>query len=84
MDSNKKFETAVSTIRSAIKRKANQSDEISSVDVSNVAPSIKGNQRGAAVREAFASLVREGFLKMTKQSVYNPDTRHSVSVYKTI
>lgn len=82
---NKKFSTAVSTVRSAISRRMKSNNgTVSSVDLSDVKTSFKGPARGAVIREAFASLVRDEVIKMTKETVYNSTTRHSVAVYKKI
>lgn len=84
MNNVNRFTVAVSTIRSALARRARKEGVISAVDVADVAPTVSGSTRGAAVRAAFVQLVKERILRPTTRTKYNPDTRHSVVVYKTV
>lgn len=83
MKNNKNFDNAVTTIRTALRRRATSQGTVSSVDAVGVAPKFRGPARGAAIRAAFTQLIREGFVKPTKDSVYNSTSRHSVVVYRT-
>jgi|AACY02.16.fsa_nt_gi hypothetical protein len=78
------FNGLVGRIKSEIRRRAARgATEISAVDVANVMRSrVSGTSRGAVVRRAFSDLVDEGFLRATNQTEYNPDTHHSVTVYR--
>lgn len=78
------FNGVVGRIKSEIRRRlARGVTEISAVDVSNVMRSrVTGSSRGAAVRRAFTDLVEDGTLRATSLTQYNPDTRHSVTVYR--
>ena len=75
------FERAVSTIRSAARRKATSAGKVSAVDLQNIATSTRNSRRGAAVREAFRQLEDEKVLRRTRETVYNNSTRHRVAVY---
>lgn len=77
----KNFDRAVSSIRSAARRRISRNGQVSAVDLASVAPSISGDIRGAAVREAFRQLEDEGVMRQTKDTVYNSSTRHRVTVY---
>lgn len=82
--SNTTFNGLVGRIKSEVRRRVSRGiTEISAVDVTNVMRSrVSGAPRGAVVRRAFADLVDEGFLKATDYTEYNPDTHHSVTVYR--
>lgn len=77
-----KFTSAVSRIKAAVRRRALRSDTVSAVDVANVSRTTSGERRGAVIRRVFADLIADGFLVATKDTVYNRDTRHSVTVYR--
>lgn len=79
--SSKAFGRAVSTMRSAIRRRARRSGRVSPVDISSVAKNVKGDIRGAAVSAAFNQLVSEGVIAPSQVTVYNPSTHHRVTVY---
>lgn len=81
---NKKFDTAVSTIRSAIMRRVRSQGTVSSADIVSVARTLNGPERGAAVSTVFSQLVREDILRPTKKTVVNPETRHRVTVYDRV
>ena len=80
--SSKTFGRAVSTMRSAILRRARRAGEVSPVDISNVARNVHGDVRGAAVCMAFNQLVVMGIIMPTEDTVYNPSTHHRVTVYE--
>ena len=76
---------AFTYLKSEIRRLARRNGVVSSVDVHNVMRlHLGGDGRGAWVRNAFASLVSEGFLSATERTVRNPSNRHEVTVYRTI
>lgn len=77
------FNSALTRLKSAIRRRGTTSDVVSAVDVSNVMRTrVNGASRGAVVRRAFLDLVEDGTLTLTSDTVYNPDTHHQVSVYR--
>lgn len=80
------FNGTVGRIKSEIRRRlARGALEISALDVVNVMRSrVTGSARGAAVRRAFADLVEDGTLRATRRTEYNPDTRHSVTIYRAV
>jgi hypothetical protein len=76
---------AFTYLKSEIRRLARRNGVVSSVDVHNVMRlHLDGEGRGAWVRNAFTSLVNEGFLSATERTVRNPANRHRVTVYRTI
>lgn len=78
------FNTVVTRIKSEIKRQLKTLDRVSAVNFRNVMRSqADGPSRGAAVRLAFRELINERVLRPTTESVYNPDTKHRVTVYST-
>ena len=77
------FARAVSSICSAARRRIGKKGTVSAVDLSSIAPTITGGTRGAAVRTAFRTLEDEKVMCRTADTVYNPNTRHRVCVYKS-
>lgn len=77
------FRNGVSRIKSSLRsRIKNGAVFLSALDVTGVQRgSFSGSSRGAVVRRAFTDLVDEGLLVPTSETVYNPDTHHSVTVY---
>lgn len=80
----KAFNQAISTIRSAARRRLARNGVVSAVDVSHVAPNIKGARRGAAVRSAFLALENLEVMTRSTETVVNSSTRHRVAVYTAL
>lgn len=78
------FKRAYSNLRRAILTRAERDGTVSAKDIRNSVRSISGPNRGAVVTRAFRSLVSEGNLVPTEQSVRNPDTHHNVTVYRNV
>ena len=75
---------AFTYLKSEIRRVARRQGTVSAVDVRNVMRThLDGDGRGAFIRNAFSSLVNEGFLTPTEVTVRNPENRHQVTVYRT-
>lgn len=75
------FERAVSTFRTSIRRRLNRHGRVSAADLNTVGKTVVGQTRGAAVREAFRQLSKEGVIVATDERVMNPRNRHKVAVY---
>jgi hypothetical protein len=76
---------AFTYLKSEIRRVARNKGVVSAVDVRNVMRlHLDGESRGAFVKNAFNSLINEGFLAPTSVTARNPDNRHQVTVYRTI
>jgi hypothetical protein len=70
-------------LKSEIRSRALENGEVSAVDVANVMRlHIEGSERGGFVTKAFRDLLSEGFLRRTKRTELNRDTRHQVTVYR--
>ena len=82
--SNVTFNTVVSRLKTAIRRKVKAGNRtVSALDIANVMRAASNNSsRGAAVRRAFTDLVEEGTLVPTSNTEYNADTHHSVTIYR--
>lgn len=78
----KNFETAVSQVRTAIRRRLRTRDTVSAFEFTDVATFVRGAKRGAVMSTAFRQLQEEGVIKLTKQTVYNTQTKHRVAVYR--
>lgn len=76
------FNTAVSTIKRAIKNRAMKNGIVSAVDLSGNLSSVTGPSRGAIIRRAFNDLIAEKVLRPTNRTEYNKDTHHPVRVYR--
>ncbi len=77
------FDQIVNEFRKSI-RSRKRAGIVSAIDVGNTLKGVRGSSRGASMRQAFASLIEEGVLKATKDTVYNSDTHHSVTVYRFV
>jgi len=77
------FTEAVSRFRTAITTRLARhgAEGVSSADLADVVPSVRGSRRGAIVRRAFEALMEDKEIVRTRDTVYNSDTHHSVSVY---
>lgn len=72
-------------LKSEARSRAITNGEVSASDIRNVMRSrVEGPSRGGFVTKAFFDLQNEGFLKATKYTETNPDTRHQVTVYKLL
>ena len=78
---NSLFERAVSSFRTAIRRRIARTGRVSAVDLVTVARNTTGSTRGAAIREAFRQLQSNDVLVATNDKVVNPKNRHPVTVY---
>lgn len=78
------FEQAISSIRSAARRRLSRKGSVSAVDVSSAAPTVVGARRGAAVRAAFQQLENEEVMTKSEMTVINSATRHRVAVYTAL
>lgn len=77
--------TPADTFRRQIMAIARRRGEVSSVDLAKVQSDLTGPSRGAFMRNAFASLVNEGVLRVSAgEGVYNGAHRHRVSVYNPV
>jgi hypothetical protein len=77
------FNDALSRFRTVIMNRIRKNKTVSAVDILDNVPSVTGSRRGAIVRRAFESLIEDGKIKRTSDTVYNHETHHSVTVYKT-
>lgn len=78
MESNR----VLTYLKSEIRSRALENGEVSAVDVSNVMRlHIEGAERGGFVTKAFRDLLSEGFLRRTRRTEWNRNTRHQVTVY---
>lgn len=86
MSSNqsKSFERAISTIRTAARRRLARTGTVSAVDLIKAAPTVSGARRGAAVRAAFRQLENEEVMCKSEDTVRNVSTRHRVAVYTAL
>lgn len=78
------FSSVVARVKAEIRKRLRRGvSKVSAVDFRNVMRGqADGSARGAVVRMAFAELVEERVLAPTTASVYNPDTKHRVTVYR--
>lgn len=76
------FNQALQRFRTIITNRVRQNGTVSALDITDNIPSVSGPRRGAVVRRAFESLVADGVIRKTTQTVYNAATHHSVTVYR--
>jgi hypothetical protein len=79
---NFSFTQALSRFRTVIANRVKKDGRVSAVDLSNVLGNVTGSRRGAIIRRSFESLIEDGVLRRTRDTVYNTDTHHAVAVYE--
>lgn len=75
------FNQAQQRFRQVIVNRVRKNGRVSAIDLAKNVPSVSGSRRGAIVRRAFESLVSDGIIRKTPDTVYNAATHHSVAVY---